>query len=253
MPLHPHDPRHRRRAGCERGTAHLDIDYMPAAEHALRQIGHAARQRDPPAIEQRHPIAHALHLVEMVRRQQDCGAVRLEAADHPEKFLGRVRIQGRCRLVEDRDARALHQDFGEPQPLTHAAREGRDPVAADIGQPDPDQRFGKPLVDLTPRQAGETAGIGEVVARRQPIVKADRIGQIADPPLDFERLAQRVEAGDLGAPLGRLGEPEQHQDRRGFARPVRPQYADDLAGADLEVDMVDRHRARRIAWSALRP
>ena len=33
----------------------------------LRQFGHAARQRDSSAIEQRNPVAHALHLIEMVR------------------------------------------------------------------------------------------------------------------------------------------------------------------------------------------
>ncbi len=50
-----------------------------------------------------------------------------------------------------------------------------DPVAADIGQPDPDHRRLEARVDLAPRQAGEAAGIGEVVACRQPIVKAHLI------------------------------------------------------------------------------
>ena len=116
----------------------------------------------------------------------------------------------------------------------------RDPRAADIGEPDPVERGGEALVDLAPRQPGEPRGIGEVVARRQPVVKADLVGQVADPALDLERIAQRVEAGDLGAPAGRLGQAEQHQDRRRLARAVGPEDADDLAGADLEIDMVDR-------------
>src|SRR5215472_7813460 len=113
------------------GPAHFDIDYMAAAENPLCQIGHAARQRDPPQIEQRHPIAHALHLIEMMRRQQNGGAVGFQGTDHAEKFLRRMGIQRRGRLVEDRDARTLHQYLGEPQPLAHAARERRDPLATD--------------------------------------------------------------------------------------------------------------------------
>ncbi len=153
-----------------------------------------------------------------------------------------MRVQCRRRLVEDGDARALHQHLGEPEALAHAARESRHPVPPDIGQSDPRQRFGKPLVDLAPRQSGEPPGIGEVVAGREPVVEADRIGEIADPALDLERVAQRVETGHFGAPLGRFGQPEQHQDRRRLSRPVGPEDADDLAGPDVEIDVVDRYR-----------
>ncbi len=72
-------------------------------------------------------------------------------------------------------------------------------------KPDLRQRVGEPLVDVAARQPGQPPGIGEVVVRRQAIVKADLIGQIADPALDLERLSQRVEAGDLGTSFGRLG------------------------------------------------
>ena len=115
------------------------------------------------------------------------------------------------------------------------------------GKSDPRQRFGKPLVDLAPRQSGQPPGIGEVVAGREPVVEADRIGEIADPALHFERVAQRVETGHFGAPLGRLGQPEEHQDRRRLARPVGPEDADDLAGPDIQIDVVDSDR-RAVAF-----
>ena len=202
-----------------------------------------AGQRDTAAVEQRHPVAHALHLVEMVRGQQDRGAVGLERADHVEKFLRRVRVERGGRLVEDGDARPLHQDLGEPEPLAHALREGADPRRA-RHRPSPTRSSASANRSSISRRdkPGEPPGVGEVVARRQPVVKADLVGQIADPALHFERLAQRVEAGDLGAPAGRLGQPEQHQDRRRLARAVGPEDADDLAGADLEIDVVDRER-----------
>src|SRR6516225_9234089 len=98
-----------------------------------------------------------------------------------------MRVQGRRRLVENGDARALHQYLGQTKALPHPAREGRHPVAPDIGQSDPRQCLGKPLVDLAPREPGKPPRVGEVIPSRQRIVKADRIGQIADPTLDLER------------------------------------------------------------------
>src|SRR5437763_752206 len=52
----------------------------------------------------------------MVRGQENRGAVGLEPTNHAEKFLRRMWVQGCRRLVQDGDARALHQHFGEPPP-----------------------------------------------------------------------------------------------------------------------------------------
>src|SRR5438132_663836 len=123
-----------------------------------------------PSPVQRHPVAHALHLIEMMRRQEDRSPVGFEAADHLEEFLRRVRVERRRRLVEDRDARALHQDLGEAQTLAHALREGPDPRPPDIAEPDPVERGGEALVDVLPGEPGEAPGIGEIVARREAIV-----------------------------------------------------------------------------------
>ena len=158
------------------------------------------------------------------------------------------------RLVEDRDARALHQHLGEAEPLAHAAaRRCATRSRPTSGKPDPLHRLGEALRrsrGATGRRGGRyRRGCRAPTARR----RSRPIGQIADPALDLERIAQRVEAGDLGAPLGRLGQPEQHQDRRRLARAVRPEYADDLAGADLEIDMVDRERRAVALGQPLRP
>src|SRR6516165_2098183 len=200
--LHSHHTRHASETIANTDAANLDVDYIAAAEYPLSEVGHAARQRDPSLIEQRHPVAHALHLIEMVRRQQDGSSVVFQGTDHTEKFLRRMRVQGRGRLVENRDPGPLHQNLGEPEPLAHTARKCPDPFPADIGKPDPGQRVAEPLINFAARQTGQPPGIGKVVMRRQTIVEADRIGQVADPTLDLERLAQRVESGDLSMPFG---------------------------------------------------
>src|SRR6266568_1513439 len=135
--LHPHDARYCGKTLADAGPARLDIDDIAAAKHAAGELGDRAGQHDTAAVEQRDPVAHALHLIEMVRRQENRGPVRLEPADHVEEFLRRMRIERGRRLVEDRDARALHQDLGEPEALAHALRECPDPRRSDIAEPDP--------------------------------------------------------------------------------------------------------------------
>src|SRR4051794_1255114 len=73
--LHPHDSRHRDEAGGDLAATRLDIDDVAAAEDLAGQLGHRTGERDAAAVEQRHPVAHALHLVEMMRRQQHGSAV----------------------------------------------------------------------------------------------------------------------------------------------------------------------------------
>ena len=60
----------------------------------------------------------------------------LEIADDLEQLQGRLRIETRGGLVEDGDLGFLHQDFGEPQPLAHAAREGGDALVRHLGEAD---------------------------------------------------------------------------------------------------------------------
>ena len=82
------------------------------------------------------------------------------------------------------------------------------------------------------------------------LVEADRVGQVADPSLDLARLPGRIETHHAGLAVGRLGQAEQHQDRRRLAGAVLAEQAEDLARVDLEVELVDRRQRRRISWSA---
>ena len=57
--------------------------------------------------------------------------IGLEAADHVEELEGRLRIEARGRLVEDRDLGAFHDHLGKTQPPLHAVRERPDLFVAD--------------------------------------------------------------------------------------------------------------------------
>ena len=147
-----------------------------------------------PSLNKRDPVAHALHPVEQMRRQQHGDAAMLERADDVQQLDGRLRIEARGRLVEDGDLRVLHQDLGEAEPLAHAARERRHPLVGDVGQPDMRERGGDPLLALGRRQADQPRRVAQIVGGGEVVVEADLVRQIADPALDRERLAHRIVA-----------------------------------------------------------
>ena len=98
-----------------------------------------------------------------------------------------------------------------------------------------DGRLGRGLAE-----AVETGRVAQVLATGQPAVEAHRVGQVADPALDQARLALRVEAHHPGLAARRLGQAEEHQDRRRLAGAVLAEQAEDLAPADDQVEVVDR-------------
>src|SRR5439155_6024306 len=70
-PLHPHDAGECGEPRLDPVAPRLDIDDMAAAEDAAGKLGDGAGKDDAAAVEQRDAVADALHLVEMVRRQED--------------------------------------------------------------------------------------------------------------------------------------------------------------------------------------
>src|SRR4029453_14050696 len=95
------------------------------------------------------------------------------------------------------------------------------------------------VLRLLPRNPVEASGVAKVVATGHVRVEPDRVGEVSDPPLDLERAWGRIETDHPGLALGRLGQPEQHQDRRRLAGTVLAEQPEDLAGLDLEIEVVD--------------
>src|SRR5262249_1779519 len=65
-------------------------------------------------------------------------------------------------------------------------------------------------------------------------------------PARRQRFARDVEARDPGGPARRRDRHREHANRRGLAGAVRPDQAEDLAGADLEVEARDGLLAARV-------
>jgi hypothetical protein len=83
----------------------------------------------------------------------------------------------------------------------------------------------------------------EVLGDRQVFVKGEALRHVADLQLDVVGVAQDVEAkAGAGAFVG-SEQAADHADRRRLSRAVRTEEADDLALANVEVDMIDRGAA----------
>ena len=162
-----------------------------------------------------------------------------EAPEELEDLGDAERVDRRGRLVEDQDVGILDQRVGDAEALEHAPRVLLGLVVGPGRQADLLERLVDRRIRLGLRDPVQAGRVAQVLAPGQVRVEADRVREVADAALDLERAAGRVEPDDAGLALGRLGQPEEHQDRRRLAGAVLAEQAEDLAGLDLEIEMVD--------------
>ncbi len=148
------------------------------------------------ALEQDHVVAHALEVVQQVRRQDHReSAVRHGLAQRRQELAAGERVEGRHRLVEEQQA----GPFGQRQPEAHlrplAARERGDRSV---------QRHAQPSQALA-RPVGVPHGI-EVGAERDVLVRAQA-------PVERHVLGQVSDAAQER--LGPVGDGAEHADRAG--------------------------------------
>ena len=150
-----------------------------------------------------------------------------------------LRVETGRRLVEEQDGRLVDDAEPDVEPALHPARVG---ARRAVG--------GRLEVERREHLRGARLGIGLVHAV-EPALEDElaapglgRIGRaalrdIADPLADRLGLAAQVGAGH--GRLARRGRQQrgEHAQRGGLAGPVRAEEAEDLAGADVEVDTAD--------------
>ena len=208
----------------------------------------AARREDP------DPVADGLDLAQEVAGEHDReAALGDEPAEQVEDLDDADRVDRRGRLVEDQEVRRLDQGIGDAESLAHAAGVGADPVVRTVGESD----LGEDLVDgglrLGLAQAVEAGRVAQVLAAGHVLVEADGVGQVTHPSLDLARLPGGVEPHHRCLAVGRLGQPEQHQDRGRLARAVLAEQPEDLARVDREVEPVDRGQRPVLLGQPARP
>ena len=185
------------------------------------------------------------HLVELVRDEDDAGAVGLQRLEHAEEVARLLGGQHRGRLVEDEDPRPAEQRAQDLDALLHADGDVLDDGVGVDGEPVAVRqlahaRGGRLEVEehALARLVGQHDVLGHGHDRDEHEVLVDH----ADPEVDG--LERRVD-GDgpaVDADLALVGrvEPVEDAHQRRLAGAVLPEQRVDLAGLQVEVDRVVR-------------
>ena len=126
---------------------------MPAAATSSPADGSVTSMRSPPmlrlelvgraggdgaaVVEHDDVVGQAVGLLEVLRREDQRGALADELAQHLPEVLAAARVEARRRLVEEQHAGRGHQAGGEVEPPAHAAGERLDQPVGGVGQPEP--------------------------------------------------------------------------------------------------------------------
>ena len=226
----------------------------PGDDLIERDLGNRRGLADRPAVAQHHdPIGDLCDLFHLVRDVAHADAGLPQAADHPEKLRNLPVRQGRCRLIEDEDARPLRQSFRDFDHLLLADGDvfhlvgGLDVDNAEFAE----QGFGVGI-QFAPIDGAE--GVGRLAVEKNVLGDAEFGNEVEllmdDGDARIDGLAGAAKPPPLSldeniALVGWIGpDAAEHFHQRRFAGAVLAHQRQNLAGAGLEGDVVERPDAR---------
>ena len=188
----------------------------------------------------RHLVAEALGLLDVVRAHQDRDALAAQAVDERPQLLADLRVEADGRLVEQEQARLVQQRAGDEQPAPHAAAQLVDLALAAVLQVRDVERAVHRLLALALRHAVEVGEDEEVLLDGERHVEVVELGDDAHLGAGLLRVVGQPVAEDLELALvgDDLGGERLH--RRRLPRAVRAEQADARPEGDVEVEAVDR-------------
>ena len=219
---------------------------------------------DDAALLDQHDLVGDRHRLDLVVGHEHGGQPQpLDEPAHPDaRFLPKLGVEVRQRLVEEDDRRAVGEGARERDALLLAARELMRKAGAERAEADPLQHLGDPRLDVGAGGAAHPKPIGDVVEHR--LVRPQRVGLEheaevaalgrdvdAAPGVEDLRLAdgdraggRRLEPGDA-AQQRRLAAAGAAEKRRDPARPDGiADAAQDLVRPEADAQIVDRQRRR---------
>ncbi len=195
---------------------------------------------EQPALVQEGEAVEAFGFVEIGGRNHGGDPATDHLVHDPPEVAARHRIDAEGRLVEQQHARLVDQGAGEAELLLHAAGER-------AGQPVAERReIGEGEQALAARRAfgarhSEEVGVElEILVDREVGVEPETLRHVGEPGLDGLGVAHDGDAVEDGVAGARLEDPSEHAQRGGLAGAVGTDEAEELAGADLEIEAGDR-------------
>ena len=149
-------------------------------------------------------------------------------------------IQSDGRLVEEEDLGLVDERARDHQALLLPARQVLDARLAAVAEAHAREDLLGALARHRAREA-EVGGVeDQVLQHRQPAVGIGALGHDPDAPAHGHRPRDDVLAGDQRLPTGRQHARGEDADGRGLARAVGAEQTEELAGADRQVEPVER-------------
>ena len=205
---------------------------------------------DHAVVHDRDPVAHAQRLVLVVGDEQegdpDLALDRLQLDLHRPAQL---EVEGRERLVEQQHLRPVDQRAGERDALSLAAGELGRPVLGARAELHQLEHLADALVDAGAVDALAAQAERDVAAHVEVLEERVALEDGVDVAL-VRRGAGDVVAADLHGAGGGVVEAGDHPQRGGLAAARRAQQREELAGRDVEVDVVDDGGAAELLGQA---
>ena len=218
-----------RQALQDRGADGRDAQFQVERVGRRREralVDHAA------AFDERHAIAGRLHFAQQMRIEEHRDPVGAQLVDDAAHQQPAQRIEPGGRLVQEDELRIVQQRLRQPHALEHALAVAAQRAIGGVQQVDARQQPIDAGVQRDAAQPIEPPVEPQQLGRGERVVKAEMLGKKADARADraiAERRAQHVPRAGR-----RRDQRQQHLDRRGLAGAVRPEKAEDLAGAHLQ-------------------
>ena len=166
---------------------------------------------------------------------------RVQLAQLDLHVLAQLAVERPERLVEQQHARAVHERARERDALLHAARELGRAVVGHVREAHQLEHLGDTAAALVAADALAPQPVADVAldvhVREQGVALEDRV-DVAP----VGRHVDDVAARDLDAAAVGADEAADDPHRRRLAAAARPEHGEELAGADLERQVVERHR-----------
>ena len=180
--------------------------------------------------QQDDPVRVGIGLLQVVRREQHGPPLLGVLPDGAPELAPALDVHAGGRLVQDQQVGVGQQRHRESQPLLLAARALADQPVRDRGDPGPAQDLAAGRCALGEQAGGVPGGLGHGEVLEQPAGLHDRRDQAA-----LDRLPRVMPVPRPGR--RRLRQAEDHVDRGGLARAVRPEQRHDLARRDGQVNV----------------
>src|SRR4051812_19439354 len=187
----------------------------------------------------RHLVAEALGLLDVVRAHQDRDALAAQPVDERPQLLADLGVEAHRRLVEQHQPRLVQQRPADQQPPAHAAAELGDLRLAPRAEVGEGERSLDRLLALAAGHAVEVAEDEQVLLDGQRLVEVVELRHDAHLRARLLGVLGQLVAEDLELALVGDGLRGEHLHRRRLARAVGSEQPDARALGDLEVEPVD--------------